>query len=279
MSKEQWAEQAKNMVIKPDYSICMSNDLIMGKQSMGVNEAKILRLAIMQIVKEDKDLETYRVNLTDLGDSLGISRDNLYRDIRNYCINLIQHPVLISDGNPKHKWIAFPWVSWAEYDGNGTLIIRLHDKLKPYLLDLSKWYTQYTCDSILAMKSIYAIRLFEIIRAKMKFNKNLPPEGVNVEITVDEIRKACNCEKKFESFADLRRKVIEIAVREINEKSNLFVTYSYIKKARKVIGFCFTVQGRWTKDVVLSPEKEDYVSKQLSLFDISTQIAPDWVEY
>lgn len=282
----------KKMNLNTSYPVCMDNDLITGKQCMGLNEAKLLRLAIMQVVKEDADLKTYKVRIIDLATALGIPSGNLYRDVRDMCKSLMTQVVIIGDHTkPKKAWKMFQWVSCAEYDGNGTITIALHDSLKPYLLGLSQWYTTYSCDSILAMKSVFAIRLFELIRAEMRFNGLPPKEGIAVMLYLDNIRKACDCEKTFKQFGQFREKVIDISLREINEKTGFKMSYnkeSYVKEGKKVIGIRFIVKSKFA-DVVLSPERKEKLDSflekkeekqyegQITLYDVA-DIVPAWKE-
>ena len=58
-------------------------------------------------------------------------------------------------------------------------------------------------------------------------NKNYTKS--ELEFSVTELRVCFDCEKKYKLFADFKRKVIDIAVREINEKSDIWVRPTYQK--------------------------------------------------
>ncbi len=160
------------MCLNEENYVVMSNDLIKGKSNLSLNELKLLRMTIMQIMKEDTDFLTYQVSIVELAKSLGISRQNLYVEVMEMCSlgisrqnlyvevmemckHLMQEIVFIGDGNPKHKWEMFQWCSRCKYD-DGIITIRLHDDLKPYLLELKKHYTQYMLQDILILKTVYA---------------------------------------------------------------------------------------------------------------------------
>ena len=241
-------ETKKSMNLESSYPVVMNNDLVMGRQAMGLNEAKLLRLAIMQIVKEDTELMEYTVKLTDLADLLGISSSNLYRDIRNICESLMKEVIYIGDHlKPKKKWEMFNWVSRCGYDGEGIVSIKLHSELKPYLIGLKEWYTTYPCESALAMKSVYAIRIYEIIMAK-KMLSAIPAEGTKIEVMIEEIRRACDCENKFAKISDFKKKVIDISIREINQKTECNVTYENgNKEGRKLVSLFFYVNYKFNK--------------------------------
>lgn len=224
--------------------VVMSNDLIKGKSNLSLNELKLLRLTIMQIIAEDTDLMTYQVSITDLSKLLNISSPNIYRDVMEMCKHLLQEIVLVGDGNPKHKWEMFQWCSQCKYK-NGIITIRLHDELKPYLLQLKEkhYYTQYLLGEVLLLKSVYAIRIYELIREQTR-KKIYADKTATVSLDVDTIRKATNTEEKYSQMGHFRAKVIDIAVKEINNKLGYYVTYECIKESRKIVGFKFKIESK-----------------------------------
>ena len=134
---------------KNHYTV-MANNIIRGKQSMTLQEARLIRLLITQIAKDDKDFKTYKVNIQELARFLEIPDNNLYRDIRNICQSLMSRTIKIQNGN---QWKIFQWLQLAEYDGHGTVTLMLSNQIAPYLLQLNAWFTQYQLKNILVMKS------------------------------------------------------------------------------------------------------------------------------
>lgn len=263
------AEKTKQMSLDTTYPVVMNNDLVMGRQSMGLNEAKLLRIAIMQIVYEDIDLLEYQVKITDLAELLGISSSNLYRDIRDVCESLMKEVIYIGDHKkPKKKWKMFNWVNRCSYDGEGMVKIKLHEDLKPYLIGLKEWYTTYPCESALAMKSIYAIRVYEIVMAK-KMTSLIPVNGLDVEITVEEIRRSCNCENKFSRISDLKKYVLDVAIREITDKTECNVSYKTgAKSGKKIVSFIFRINNKYNKfnkesNETLNETDKKYIASQV----------------
>lgn len=229
-----------DMTYNAEHYTVAANDIIKGKQSMTLQTARLIRLLITQVVKEDKDLKTYSCRITDLANFLNIPSSNLYRDIWQICDCAMKSVVCIGTGNPKRPWEMFHWVSTAKYDGEGTLTLRLSDEIKPYVLELEKWFTQYQLKNILEFSSYYAIRLYELLKCRDGENKNTKLE---LEFSVTELRVCFDCEKKYKLFADFKRKVIDIAVREINEKSDIWVRPTYKKTGRAITSIIFEVHN------------------------------------
>lgn len=237
------AEKQYPLVYNPNHYTIMANDIVRGKQDMSLQEARILRLLITQVVKEDNDLKTYSCKITDLAEFLNIDSNNLYRDIKDICEGLLQRLVRIGTGNPKQSWESFQWLNSAKYDGNGTVTFRLSEDIKPYLIDLNAYFTQYKLENILEMKSFYGIRLYELLRAEYYKDEN-----TYQEYTIEFLRQFFDCEIKYKKFNDLKKRVLETAVKEVNEKSDLYIYEAIpIKTGRKITAIKFYVGHNFRK--------------------------------
>lgn len=224
---------AKNYVVQ-------ANNLIGGKQALKLNSAKLIRSAIMQVVRDDEELKPYIITIKDLAELLDIPASNIYRDIESIMDDIISKPVYVR----KEKFgktvgfIKIPWVTKCEYKSDIGIALKLNGELKPFLIKLKEHYTQYTLQEVLAMKSVYAIRIFELLQSKL-MSKMLPKEGVKIIMSVQEIRECCNCEDKYPAFGNFKDKVIDKAIKEINRVTLFRVDYLYIKKGRNVIAIEF----------------------------------------
>lgn len=227
--------------------VVQANALIGGKQALKINSAKLIRAAIMQVVYDDEELKPYVITIQELSDLLDISASNIYRDIDEITDDIINNPVFVKEETGKKtRWIKIPWVQRCEYHSDIGVAIKLNDELKPFLLNLKEHYTQYSLDNILAMKSVYAIRLFEMLQEKIIF-RVLPKDGTFVEIPIDTIRECCGVDelKSYKLFSNLKAKVIDAAVNEINRVTMYKVSYTYIKKGRTVIAINFHVNMKY----------------------------------
>jgi plasmid replication initiation protein len=195
---------------------------------MSVQEAKLIRIAITQVVKQDTEFKTYTVRVSELANFLEISGSNLYRDIKGICESLMKRLLYIGTGDPKHPWKMAHWVSSAEYDGQGNITLRLSDELKPYILALEE-YNKYKLENVLKMRSFYAIRIYELLKVdEYKGNEYM-------EFSIFELRKILECEETLTRISDFKSKVIDRSVAEINQKTDMQITsVQYIKNGRSI---------------------------------------------
>lgn len=232
------------MTYNAEHNTVAANDIIKGKQSMTLQTARLIRLLVTQIAERDKDLKTYTCKITDLAKFLNIDSSNLYRDIRGICECAMKSIVYIGTSNPKEPWEMFHWVSTAKYDGKGNLTLRLSDEIKPYVLELEKWFTQYKLKNILEFNSYYAIRLYEIIKCADGETGNMQSE---LEFEIEELRQYFDCENKYKPFANFKKNTIEVAVREINEKSDIWLKPTYKKWGRAYTSVSFEIHANFKR--------------------------------
>ena len=81
--------------------VCQANKLVGGKQALKLNSAKLIRAAIMQIVKGDEDLNLYIITIKELASLLGVSESNMYRDIEAITDDIICNPVYVREEHGK----------------------------------------------------------------------------------------------------------------------------------------------------------------------------------
>ena len=214
----------------------MANDVIKGKQVSTLQQARFIRLMVAQIVKQDKELKTFTCRIQDFAKFFNIAPTNLYSDVNNLCTELLRCQVHIGTGNPKRPWETINWFSCARYDGEGSLTLCLGEQMRPYLLELNKWYTQYQIKEIIGMKSVYGIRLYEIL----KCDENKSRDTKNIfTYEIQKLREMLGCENKYKQIKEFKEKVIEKAISEINDNTDLFVYLDYIKTGRKVTAVQF----------------------------------------
>ena len=226
--------------------VCQANSLVGGKQALKLNSAKLIRAAIMQVVRDDEELKPYIITISELAELLNIPKSNIYRDIDDITDDILNNPVYIREEvGKKVRWIKIPWVTRCEYNSDIGVAIKLNDELKPFLINLKDHYTQYTLDSILVMKSVYAIRIYELLQSEI-MTRILPRAGTDIELSVETLKECCGCESKaYNTFSNFRNRVIDIAVKEINEKTLYTLSYDYVKKGKSVIGLIFHINMKY----------------------------------
>lgn len=122
---------------------------------------------------------------------------------------------------------------------SGIAHIKLDEDLVPYLFDLGQRFTQYQLYNILAMKSAFSVRIYELMKSyAFQKTKTFDLDELKRLLMVDTV-------KSYDRFPDFRRKVLEVAQREINELTDINIHFEPITKGRKVVKVKFRIE---TKD-------------------------------
>lgn len=226
-------EKIYPMKLDNNYYVVSANDLIKGKQKMTLREAQLLFITISQVVYEDTDFKTYTTTVSKLAEFMKIDENSLYRDLKSICKSLCQQIVEIQIGgeNAKknNKWRIFHWVQSAEYD-NGNLTIRLSDDIKPYLLELEKYYSQSLLGILMTFRSYYATRLYQYLLADSNSKRGFKEEWT---FTCEELRELFNVEEKqYSRTYNLIQRTIRPALDELNESDYVHV-WDYRENRKK----------------------------------------------
>lgn len=253
-----------------NYVVMANNMLMHSASNLTLDELKLLRFIIMQTKKGDKELFEFELSAKDFASVLGVNikTKDLYKRLDTMTTHLMQEVIRIGDDSKK-QWVKFHWVDVCRYN-NGKITIKISDELKPFLVELRGNFTRYQLSEIISFKSTYAIRIYEILNSYMNEN-NLPYADVAIEISisVDELRKNTDTVNKFERPYDFKKKVVDTAIREINDKSKYHITATPYKSGKAIVGFDFLIEshaGYWHRTNGTKPMKSQ-VNGQLELKD------------
>jgi len=262
-------EYYKDLTEKRSHLVVKSNDLIQkARFTLSLQEQKIILYLISKVKPDDDDFIYQEFSIGDFCRVYGMDHDSgkNYKNVKDAIKALSDKSVWVmldSGTETLVRWINKAWINKK----SGSIRIRLDDDMRPYLLQLRERFTQYELMYTLAMKSQYSIRLFELLRSY---------EHKKIWVfEIDELKRLLSAEN-YTRFPDFKRKVLDIAIREINAFSDLDVSCKPKKVGRRFGKIEFTIRlkqdmgermNTWARiEEVINPA-------QMSLFDKM------WVEY
>lgn len=221
-------------------------------------EIKIILSVIAQINKNDTDFKEYILKVSDIENLIGSEQNNYLKLV----IKRLMSKVL--EINTENGWTLYNWFSKAEYIKNmGLIKINIHPDLKPYLLNLQERFVKYNLAYALAMDSSYAIRIYELLKEYEKLSYRI----VDIEYLHNLLKVPQSLKKRYPDF---KRKVLNVAKKEINQKTDLLINLEEIKKGRKVIQIKFTIDNKNNKETVNKDKSktcENITNKQFKNID------------
>lgn len=235
-----------------------ANQLIQKNRfDMSVTEQRLLLYCISKIKPKDKADKLYRVKIRDIYRACGIDNANkkAYEAMKEAVKRLDSFNFYQKDGELVH-WIRDTKVD--PKDDHGYISFRFDPRITQYLFNVRKYFTEYQLGNALRMRSVYSIRLYELMKSygnlkgksftldelayllgadirteKMRIKREDGQETI-VYITKDN--------KSYKQYRNLKQKVIDPAIKEINEGTDILLSYEEIKTGRKVTGIRFDIE-------------------------------------
>jgi len=225
-----------------------------GLPDLSLKARKLLYLTIGQARLKDTGFFTYEISPKEFADIMGIDSSNVYDQAFEITSELANSKItFIPDGKKRFKHI--PLTSLCEYDEKSLLRIEINPRMAELLLGLKGGFSQPDLEDFMKMKSPFSMAIWHLMSRELKSKKPRITGIKEIELSLDEIREVTGTQKKFERLSQLKEKVFEKALREINENCKVKVTYENIKKGRTVVGFRCSVVSQFYIDESKIPQK------------------------
>ena len=157
--------------------------------------------------------------------------------------------------------------------GQGIIEIKLTEDITPYLFDLKENFTSYELASALRLTSKYAKRIYQHCSQWKDLGETKKYDIQEFKMMlglVDDKGK----DKAFR-MSDFRESVLDVAVKQINEHTELHISYKLEKKVRTYKSIVFTVKRQALAETVpfdLVATTQDVPGVQQSHYDNAARI-------
>lgn len=273
-------EDKQDIIAYKDNRYSKSNYLISAKYSSSLLENKITAISLSKIqkkeyVEDNKGRIVCSMTAHELRRLIGSNGGSFYATLEPVARNMTSRVIGFSD--PLKDGGVFDYISIidrAKYE-KGTFTIYYNADIKEYLSEFKANFTILELPTMLKFKNAYSFRLYELLSSKSYYRKGIPNNAksqiFNIEFNLSELKlnigvvnaeldvvrkeltkkkapdydKAVerSPEKKYNNWSAFRRRVLEPAIAEINEKTDMRVSFSSLKGGQggKVYGVQFIV--------------------------------------
>lgn len=229
----------KNVEEERSYSVVKSNDLIQKtRYGLSLQEQKTIAY-ICSLIKPHEKKREFLFDIKEYCKICGLSIcGKNYTDIKSILEGLSRKGFQIED---EEMWTSVKWIEKPKiFKRTGQVLIRLDEDLMPYLFELKERFTQYELYNILAMHSAFSLRIYELLKSYQNLHrKRFELDDLKERLMVQDI-------KSYVNFKDFRKKVIEVAINEINELTDILVEWEPEKQGRKVVAIVFQIKQKDT---------------------------------
>lgn len=216
--------------------VVQANSLIEASYKLKPSQQKFLRVMASMITKNDEDFKMYEFKISELIELFEVKDQSKYKEIPKQTRELMGNVLTFKTDK---KIIQVPFLNYCEYElGEGILKVQFHPYLKPFYLYLSKEnpYTKYELKNILPLKSVYSIRIYELLKQFEKIGTRTI--GISQLRDIFQIKPT-----EYTRYNDFKRKVLLQAQKEVPLKTDISFDFEEIKEKRKVKAIKFYIKS------------------------------------
>ena len=225
--------------------VVKDNALINASYNLELTEQRLIMLAIInaresgQGITADSKLE---IHASDYANLFNVSIDASYKALREAVNNLFNRQFSYTaeyKRTGKTGVVRSRWVSRIFYvDDLALLEITFAPDVVPLVTRLEEHFTSYQAKQVAHLTSKYATRLYELLIAWREVGK-VP----QIEISTFRNRLGL-LENEYTAMSDFKKRVLEPSIKQINEHTDITVTYEQQKKGRLISGFSFKLKQK-----------------------------------
>lgn len=242
--------------------VVKSNRLVEASYRLTINEQRIILYAICRAREEDVALSSDKpVTITAdifLKQFPSVGKGNVYQQLKDAMDALYERSVTLSDKDPVtgHARVTKTrWISTASYiDGAGHVQVIFAPEVIRYIARVEVEFTKYQLEKVSQMTSFHAIRIYELLS---QFR-----DARTRTLNLIELRNYLQIEPhEYKLTTNFIRKVIDVAVEQINTHSDLTVKYESKKTGRAITDFIFKIKSKTAQPKSSAPTDADFRTK------------------
>ena len=225
--------------------VVKDNALINASYNLELTEQRLIMLAIInaresgQGITADSKLE---IHASDYAKLFNVSLDASYKALRE-AVNILFNRQFSYTAEYKRTGkigvVRSRWVSRIFYvDDLALLEITFAPDVVPLVTRLEEHFTSYQAKQVAHLTSKYAVRLYELLIAWREAGK-VPP------LEISEFRNRLGLlDDEYTAMHNFKKRVLEPSIQQINEHTDITVTYEQHKKGRTISGFSFRLKQK-----------------------------------
>ena len=218
--------------------VVKDNALMNASYNLEVTEQRLILLAIInarethQGITSDSKLE---IHANDYASQFHVTKEAAYKALKTAVNNLFERQFSFKEETKKGIGIVRSrWVSRIKYiDDSAILEITFAPDVVPLITRLEKHFTSYQIQQVTQLTGKYAIRLYELLIAWREVGK-VP------QIELSEFRAKLGVEDdEYKAMNHFKSRVLEPSIKQINQHTDITVSYEQHKRGRTITGFSF----------------------------------------
>ena len=244
--------------------VSKANALIESCYTINLVAQRVIILAIIEAREQGSMAEIggiHHIKASDYERHFECDKTTAYRSLKSACESLYESEFVWTDKDTKgrDKINKSRFVQRASYcEGGGYVEVMFGNDVIPLITRLSEQYTEYELKQIKDLNSTYALRIFEILMQWLSLGKTPP-------ITIENLRTRLGIEEhQYKLMSDFKKRVLDHAIKEINDNTNITAAYEQHKEGRRIVGFTFKFKTKTKLKKEVESKGDNNTSDMLS---------------
>ena len=241
----------------PENWVVMQNRITQAFREMSIDEKRIIILA-SPLVRLSKATEQTPIEVTasQFADLSEIDTHSAYKQLKAASKKLMKRTFVYEDKDGDDTEVQ--WVIRSKY-ANGYVSMYFTDEVIHLLkvFDSLNPYTKYLKEDILSLKLTYSIDLYHLAKKYQGMG--------GFTMSLDDYRKELGTPKSYARINNLKDNAVDAPINEINENTDINLSYENIKRGRQVVGFKFTVKNKLKPKQVLDSKRNPHTADMFTI--------------
>lgn len=218
--------------------VVKDNVLINASYNLDVAEQRLILLSIVRARETGQGITAeskLEVHASDYMDHFKVDKSAAYEALKGAVDNLFNRYFSYKEqrNDGTEFVVKSRWVSRVAYASNAAILeLTFAPDVVPLITRLEQQFTSYQIKQVGQLTSKYAIRLYELLIMWRSVGKCL--------FSIDDFRfKLGIADNEYQSMSNFKSRVLEPAIKQINEFTDIKAEYLQHKSGRTITGFEF----------------------------------------
>lgn len=218
--------------------IVKDNALINASYNLELVEQRIVLQAIVKARETETGFDTktpLSIHASEYEKLYAVSKDAAYKALKDAVLSLFERQFTFTElQDEKLKVVKSRWVSQIAYiDKSAEIQIIFSPAVASMCSRLERHFTSYDLEQVAKLTSKYAVRLYELVIAWKSTGKT------PIFKLQDFREKIGLLDNEYTAMNNFKKYVLDLAVAQINEHTDIKLDYEQHKKGRTISGFSF----------------------------------------
>ena len=224
--------------------VVKDNALINASYNLDLVEQRLILLAIVEARESGKGInanDPLTVHAESYINQFGVHRNTAYQALKDACNDLFARQFSYQKINERGNIENYRsrWVSEIGYVDNEAVVkLIFAPAIVPLITRLEEHFTKYELQQVSNLSSAYAVRLYELLIAWRS-------TGSTPVIELSDFRQRIGVlDTEYKRMERFKTSVLELAIKQINEHTDITVKYEQHKRGRSISGFSFNFKQK-----------------------------------